>query len=71
MPQTMISEAVEEINNNLENLAEDIFEITDEVTTSENIFSGIVNFFKKNGSLFSQFAEEQVLYITYQGKNRR
>jgi hypothetical protein len=47
MAQTMIFKAVEEINNVLENLAKDIFETTDEVTTSETIFSGIVNFFKE------------------------
>ncbi|AFZ26573.1 protein of unknown function (DUF1790) [Cylindrospermum stagnale PCC 7417] len=71
MAQTMISEVVEEVNNVLENLTEDIFETTDEVTTSETIFGVIVNFFKKSGWLFSQFAEEPVLYITYQGKNGR
>ena len=71
MAQTMISEAVEEVNNVLENLAEDIFETTDEVTTNETIFATIVNFFKKFGWLFSQFAEEPILYITYQGKNGR
>lgn len=71
MAQTMISEAVEEVNNVLENLAEDIFETTEEVTTDESIFGVMVNFFKKSGWLFSQFAEEPVLYITYQGKNGR
>ncbi|WP_049790496.1 hypothetical protein [Trichormus azollae] len=62
MPQTMISEAVEEINNDLENLAEDIFEITDEVTTSETIFSGIVNFFKKMVG-FSVSLQKSKFYI--------
>jgi hypothetical protein len=71
MAQTMISEAVEEVNSVLENLAEDIFETTDEVINSETIFSAIINFFKKDGWLFSQFAEEPVLYITYQGKSGR
>ncbi|MEO3703680.1 hypothetical protein [Trichormus azollae] len=70
MAETMILKAVEEINNVMENLAKDIFETTDEVTTSKTIFSSIVNL-KKKGRLFSQFAEEPVLYITYQGKNVR